>query len=122
MAYMQTLWKRIFFFVTAILFATSTVYCVVDDKVIDHSVLNYAHKHACYATNCPVCGSQYQAQFDTEHLQKAITLASDELCAWLLLCYANTLEQQEQLCIQVALDTSPCSDFSHQPALTPLRI
>ncbi len=118
---MKTISQHIFFFLTATLFAASTVCCIVDDKWLDHSVLNYAHKHDCHATNCPVCGAQYQAQFDTQHTQKAITLASDELCAWLSL-YANMFERQEPFCIVFALDTSPCSDCLPQASLIPLRI
>ncbi|MFQ3599116.1 MAG: hypothetical protein SNJ55_00390 [Chloroherpetonaceae bacterium] len=119
---MKTISQCIVLFVTATLFAASTVCCIVDDRWIDHSVLNYAHTHACHATNCPVCGAQYQAQFDTQHVQKAIALASDELCAMLSLHDSNTFEPQEPFCIEFALDTSPDSDCSHQPSPIPLRI
>lgn len=119
---MQTLWQRIASFVMATLFAASTVFCIVDDKVSDHSVPNYAHKHGCHATNCPICGAQYQAQFDAQHLQKAIALASDELCMLLSLSYTHKFEQQEPFCIELAHDTFPYSDSSHQSALIPLRI
>ncbi len=119
---MKTISQRIFFFVMATLFAASTVCCIVDDKWLDHSVLNYAHKHDCHATNCPICGAQYQAQFDTQHLQKIIAVASDELCTVLWLAYANTVEQQETFRTELALDTAPDLDDPHQPSMIPLRI
>lgn len=119
---MKTVSQHIVFFVTAMLFAASTVCGIIDDKTIDHSVLNYAQKHECYATNCPVCGSQYQAQFDTQHLQKFIALASDELCAMLSFFYTNSCVQQDSFCTEFAHDTSPDSDCSYQPFLVPLRI
>lgn len=117
---MKTILQCIIFLVTAILFAASTVCCIVDDKWIDHSVLNYAHTHACHATNCPVCGAQYEAQFDSQHVQKAIALASDELSAWLDFSYTSTFKPQEPFCIALTVDISPHSDCTS--LIVPLRI
>lgn len=119
---MKTIQQRIFFFVTATLFAASTVCCVLDDVWIDHSAPNYAHKHDCHATNCPVCGSQYHAQFETERLQKDIFLASDELCATLSLLYATSFREQEPTHNLFARDASPDQPIPLQPSPAPLRI
>jgi hypothetical protein len=80
--------------------------------------------HACYATNCPVCGSQYQAQFETERLQKGIALDSDSICQSLEVAYQNTWlnidfpHQRSEWLVILDCQSSP----SLSPASTPLRI
>jgi hypothetical protein len=75
-------------------------------------------------TNCPVCGSQYQAQFETERLQKGIALDSDSMCQSLEVAYQNTWlnidfpHQRSEWLVILDCQSSP----SLSPASTPLRI
>jgi hypothetical protein len=117
---MKRLQEHIVLFLTATLFAASTVCCILDDKWIDHSKLNYAHTHECFATNCPVCGAQYQPQFETQHLQKGIQLVSDEICDVLVVAYRIT--EQEPFPTTSLFEISSKPSFLSQPFPLPLRI
>jgi hypothetical protein len=116
--------RHIFFGLLTTLFVASTVCCILDDKNIDRSKPNYTHFHACYATNCPVCGAQYQAHFETERLQKGIALDSDSMCQSLEVAYQNTWlnidfpHQRSEWLVILDCQSSP----SLSPASTPLRI
>jgi hypothetical protein len=115
--------RHIFYGLLATLFVASTVCCILDDKNIDRSKPNYTHFHACYATNCPVCGAQYQAQFETERLQKGIALDSDSLCQILDIAYETTwhnLDFPHQRSAHCILDCHSSPPFSSTS--TPLRI
>ncbi len=113
---------RFSLFAVVSLFLASTVCCILDDKWIDHSKLNYAHTHECFATNCPVCGAQYQPQFETQHLQKGILLVSNEICDMLVLAYQITLPEQEPFPTTSLPEISPKPSFLSQPFRLPLRI
>lgn len=119
---MKKLQQHIVLFLTATLFAASTVCCILDDKWIDHSKLNYAHTHECFATNCPVCGAQYQPQFETQHLQKGILLVSNEICDVLAFAYQITLHEQEPFPTTSLPEISSKPSLSNQPFPLPLRI
>lgn len=80
--------RRFSLFAVASLFLASTVCGILDDPTIDRSYENLTLYHACFATNCPICGAQYHAQDETLSLQDGIARASDELCATLTLAYA----------------------------------
>ncbi len=116
--------RHIFFGLLTTLFVASTVCCILDDKNIDRSKPNYTDVHACYATNCPVCGSQYQAQFETEHLQKGIALDSDSICQILDFAYQLTWHNldfpHQRSEAHIILDCQ--SSLSLSSASTPLRI
>jgi hypothetical protein len=120
----QHIKRHTLFGLLATLFVASTVCCILDDKNIDRSKPNYTDFHACYATNCPVCGSQYQAQFETERLQKGIALDSDSICQSLEVAYQNTWlnidfpHQRSEWLVILDCQSSP----SLSPASTPLRI
>ncbi|MFN3385725.1 MAG: hypothetical protein ACK42Y_03960 [Candidatus Thermochlorobacter sp.] len=109
-------------FVIASLFLVSTVCGILDDQNIDRSYQNFTHYHACFATNCPICGAQYQVQDDTTPLQKGIVLASDELCAVLSLHYTLSWHRLDFACEAILPNLSPPDPRPQDQTTTPLRI
>ncbi len=108
--------------IAASLFLVSTVCGILDDKNIDRSYQNFTDYHACFATNCPICGAQYQLQDDTTPLQKGIVLASDELCATLSLTYTISWRGLDFACEIILPNSSPPNQPPQNKADIPLRI
>lgn len=113
---------RFLLFVVAGLFLASTVCGILDDQNIDRSYQNFTSYHACFATNCPICGAQYQAQDETLSLQHGIILASDELCTTLTLAYDLAWHRLDFACADVEPAASPPATLLSEPVLVSLRI
>jgi hypothetical protein len=116
--------RHIFYGLLATLFVASTVCCILDDKNIDRSKTKLHRLSRLLRNELPVCGSQYQAQFETERLQKGIALDSDSMCQSLEVAYQNTWlnidfpHQRSEWLVILDCQSSP----SLSPASTPLRI
>ncbi|MCS6989335.1 MAG: hypothetical protein NZM06_07445 [Chloroherpetonaceae bacterium] len=119
---MPTLAHRLAFLAVASLFLASTVCGILDDRSIDRSYLNLTDYHACFATNCPICGAQYQAQNQTSSLQNSIVLASDEMLATLTLADETASQTLNFSSENVSPDSSPPKKPLSTLAALPLRI